>query len=73
MVGFYRAWDVFLAHEVGTEEHESIWRAGDVSNRPALAQGSTSSRGRAGNSDGERVVLREATGQRPSRRGGQPR
>ena len=72
MVGFYQAWDMFLAHEVGTKEDESIWRAGDVSNRPALAQGSTTSCGRAGNSNGERVVLREVTGQQLSHRGGQP-
>ena len=63
---------MFLAHEVSMEEHESIWRAGDVSNQPALAWGSTSSCSRVGNPDGERVVLREAMGRWPSHRGGQP-
>ena len=28
MVGFYRAWDVFLVHKVSMEEHEGIWRWG---------------------------------------------
>ena len=37
---------MFLPHEIGTEEHERVWWAGDIPQRPALAGGSTSFRGR---------------------------
>lgn len=31
MVGLYRPRDMFLPHEISTEEHERVGRAGDIS------------------------------------------
>ena len=42
VVGLDGARDVFLAYEIGTEEHEGVGRAWDVAKRPALAWGRAS-------------------------------
>jgi len=52
-----------MAHEIGTEEHESIWRAQDVSKRPALARGARRlTAGWAGNSDGGKSCVEGSDG-----------